>query len=485
MTPRQLLGQARVETFNWVPYLASYIYSLREHETPGIGTAAVDDAGNLYWCPEFISSIGKETAAYVIAHEAIHLIFDHHKRAVEMLGENMSESERYICNIAADLVIEQTLHMMRHLRPDGAVYLGAEVPQLGITLDFPENKSMQEYYRLICEKLKSNDSPQENNDGDDESDGAGGNNNQQGSASDSGGEGGDESGDTGEGDAGGEESGGDHSDGSEVATSGGAGSAPSGQGEAPPPPCSPGSGGSCADGQRRPYEVESDGTWEAYGEDMAAAQAEAAIQAIEQSKPGTVPGSIKEALTQKLRPQPNPFDQLRSAVCTSVAAPIGGRDFSYRRRSRKQPPGDDQTLMHGYICTQPHAVVIVDTSSSMWSRATQAQALSVISQGLRKLRRVKVFCADTHVRSHKLLGTVKQFEWEGGGGTDMAKAIEEVDRRDKPDSIIVVTDAETYWHNKKPRARVVIAYTGSPTSHWRQAIPSWCRVVDLEKAGAA
>lgn len=489
MTPRQLLGQARVHTFEYVPYLASFIYSLREHETPGIGTAAVDDAGNLYWCPEYITSVGKETAAYVIAHEALHLIFDHHRRAVEMLGENMTETERYICNIAADLVIEQTLHMMRHLRPEGAVHLGASVPKLGITLDFPENRSMQEYYRLITEQMKSkNSNPQpESGDGEEQQQG------DDGSADGSGdgdvdGDGNDGGQDMGAGDSGGgseNDDDGTEADGKADASGNGAGTPSAGQGKTPQPPGSPGSGGSCADGQRRPYEVEGDGSWEAYGEDMAAAKAEEAIAEIESSRPGTVPGNIKEALKQKLRPQPDPFDQLRSAVCTSVASPVGGREFSHRRLSRKQPPGDDQPLLHGRICTQPHAVVIVDTSGSMLGKETKAKALSVIGQGLRKLHRVKVYCADTHVRSNKLVATTDRFEWVGGGGTNMAKAIEDVDRKDKPDSIILVTDAETDWSAYKPRARVVVAYTGAPCSHWHNAIPKWYRTVVLEQGARA
>lgn len=477
MTPRQLLGQARVHTFEYVPYLASFIYSLREHETPGIGTAAVDDAGNLYWCPEYITSVGKETAAYVIAHEALHLIFDHHRRAVEMLGENMTETERYICNIAADLVIEQTLHMMRHLRPEGAVHLGASVPKLGITLDFPENRSMQEYYRLITEQMKSQNSnqQQESSDGDDQQ------------RSDSGGDGANPGAQDGGNDeeGGGSEDDGTEADGKADASGSGAGTPSAGQGKAPQKPGSPGSGGSCADGQRRPYEVESDGSWEAYGEDMAAAKAEEAIAEIESSRPGTVPGTLVEALKQKLRPQPDPFDQLRSAVCTSVASPVGGREFSHRRLSRKQPPGDDQPLLHGRICTQPHAVVIVDTSGSMMGKETKAKALSVIGQGLRKLHRVKVYCADTHVRSNKMVATTDRFEWHGGGGTNMAKVIEDVDRKDKPDSIILITDAETDWCSRAPRARVVVAYTGRPGSPWHVGIPKWCRTVVLEKGGTA
>ena len=481
MTPRQLLGQARVHTFEYVPYLASYIYSLREQETPGIGTAAVDAAGNLYWDAEFVSKIGRDQTAYLVAHEVLHLIFDHHSRSQEILGQHPSDLERFVCNVAGDLVIEQTLDMMRHLRPEGAVHLGAEVPAWGITLDFPENKSMQEYYRLIMEKLqKSGDNNQQQGDNDGESDSAGsaGGGGEQGDSSASGGDAPDGAGqDDGERDGdGGDDS---EADGESGASGSGAGSPPSGQGSAPPPPGSPGTGGSCADGCPRPYEIESDGSWEAYGEDMAAAQAEEAIAKYESSNPGRVPGSIKQALKQKLRPTPDPFAQLRSAVCTSVASPVGGRDYSHRRRSRKQPPGDDAPLLHGRITVQPHAVVIVDTSASMMMTEVQAKALSVIAQGLRKLGRVKVYCADTQVQSHKMVATTKLFEWHGGGGTDMSTAIEQVERADKPDSIVLITDAATDWHGKKPRARVVVAYTGHKDSHWHNAIPKWARVVPL------
>jgi predicted metal-dependent peptidase len=517
MTPRQLLAKARIETFTYMPYAASFVYALHEHETPGIGTAAVSEDGRLFWDPEFINKIGREKGAYLILHETLHLVLEHHARAKEIIGENADEFHRYVCNVAADLVIEQTLHMMRHLRPEGAVYLGCEIPSWGITLDLPENKSLQEYYRLILEKLKSkadtspdidDDTQEEESDGGDDSSDAGDEQSDEENEDGSGGE--DGSNDGGEqadsGSAGcnsgqqplDEESqlsgSGDDADfvpnddttgSGHASSSGGEGQHSAGKGKELQKPGSPGSGGSCADGQRRPYETESDGAWEAFGSDMAAARTLEAIATHEQSHPGTVPGNIKAALRQKLRPQPDPFDQLRSAVCTSVASPVGGRDFSRRRRSRKQPLSEDAPLLHGRITVQPHVVVIVDTSGSMMNRDTMARALAVIGQGIRKLSRVKVFCADTHVRSHASVATTKTFDWCGGGGTNMARAIEEVDRTDKPDSIILITDAETGWPDKKPHARVVVAYTGSVGSSWHQRIPSWCRTVALQGGGNA
>ena len=378
--------------------------------------------------------------------------------------------------MAGDLVIEQTLSMMRHLRPEGAIHLGCKIDSWGIALDFPENRSMQEYYRLIMEALQSQQQEQQpqqggtNDNADDDS-----------TPSDSPSPADDPSDGDGQDD---DSDDGSEAAGKEVPSPRGAGTPAAGQGKAPQKPGAPGTGGSCADGQARPYEVEDDGSWDTYAGDMAAARTEQAVVEYESSHPGSVPGTLIEALKCKLRPQPDPFDQLRSAVCTSVASPVGGRDFSHRRRSRKQPPEENAPLLHGRITVQPHAVVIVDTSASMLGSETKAKALSVIGQGLRKLYRVKVFCADMKVRSNKVVSGTDRFEWYGGGGTDMDAAIAEVDRSDHPDSIILVTDAETQWHNKKPRARVVVAYTGKVGSSWHHNIPKWCRVVPLEGSNA-
>ena len=458
MTPRQKLGAARVRTFDYVPYLASHIYTLRERETPGIKTAAVDEDANLYWDAEFVEKHSVEELAYTITHEAVHLIFEHHARAHEIFGEKMTEQERFIANVAADLVIEQTLSNMRKIRPACAVHLGCKVPQLGgMVLDFPENRSMQEYIRLIIEKMK----PQ-GEDGSEDGDEQQGGDMEQPPVT-----GGDEPKDKGKKKP-------------DPKGQGGSGQDASGQGEEEPGPCSPGSGGSAADGKPRPYEIEPDGAWESYGKQSAAA----AIEKYEQSNPGSVPGNILAEVAETLRPQPDPFDVLRSAVCSSVASTVGGRDFSRRRRSRKQPQGEDQPLLHGRMTVQPRAVVIVDTSASMMCKDVYAKAITVISQGLRKLGQVRVYCGDTTLQSNEMVRSCTRFDWKGGGGTDMSKVLMEVDEADKPDAIVLITDAETHWSPDMPRGRVVVAYTGKRGSRWETSIPKKFKVVPLVKKGA-
>lgn len=148
---------------------------------------------------------------------------------------------------------------------------------------------------------------------------------------------------------------------------------------------------------------------------------------------------------------------------------------TYRRLSRKQPP--DVCRLRGQLTTQASAVVIVDTSGSMGDRETKEKALQVVADGLKKLRSVKVVCADTHIRSSSKLQDVKNFEWVGGGGTDMARALRDVDKDDRPDSIVLITDAMTDWPSRQTRAKVIVALTCD--SPWRGQIPAWCKTVPL------
>jgi len=449
MTPRDKLAQGRVRTFEYAPYLASYIYSLKQQETPGSGTCGVTKDGILCWDPKFVDSLDRDSLAYVILHESLHLIFRHHVRAGEVYGETPDPQLQLAMNIAGDLVIEQTLGFMRPLRPPGAVYLGAPCPQLGIELNFPPNLDMLQYYGLITSALRdrpkrpggggSGDEQEDEKDGSDEGDGVGNSRVQNKSPQKQGGK-------------------------------KGSSNQPNGRAAA----CQPGSGGSAGDGVRRPYEAE-DESWQAFQELVNAGNLEQAIAKHEAQHPGSVPGFIKEQVKHFLRPQPDPFEHLRSVVASATASPLGGRAASYRRLSRKQPA--DIARLRGLLSTQASAVVIVDTSGSMGDRETKEKALEVVARGLRKLKSVKVVCADTRICSSQRLTSVANFAWQGGGGTDMAVALEEVDRTDRPDSIVLITDAMTGWPARQTRARVIVALTCD--SCYRESIPRWCKTVPL------
>lgn len=446
MTPREKLAAGRVRTFDHAPYLASYIYSLKQQETPGSGTCGVTMDGVLCWDPKFIDSLDRDTLAYVILHEALHLILRHHARANEVYGDQPDPQMQLAMNIAGDLTIEQMLGFMRPVRPPGAVYLGAPCPQLGIKLDFPPGLDMLQYYGLITAAMR-----------------------QQPKRPDGGGEGGDDKDESDAGDGVGNSQVKSKSPQKQGGKKGSA-NQPNGRAAA----CQPGSGGSAGDGVRRPHEAR-DESWQAFQESVNASNLEQAIQKHEAQHPGSVPGFLKETLKHFLRPQPDPFEHLRSVVASATASPLGGRMASYRRLSRKQPA--DIARLRGLLSTQASAVVIVDTSGSMGDRETKEKALEVVAKGLRKLKSVKVVCADTRICSSQRLTSVENFQWAGGGGTDMAAALEEVDRTDKPDSIVLITDAMTGWPSRQTRARVIVALTCD--SCYRESIPRWCKTVPL------
>lgn len=453
MTPREKLASGRVRTFEYMPYLASYIYALKQSETPGSGTCSVSKDGVIHWDPAFIESIDTNTAAYVFIHEALHLIFRHFSRAQAEYGERPSEQQRFVMNVAGDLVIEQTMSALRALRPKDAVHLGCTMHSLGgIVLDFPQNLDMIAYYKLIMARLaKPPQAPPQ------EQPSSGGTQQQpqQGPSAPSVGTADQK-----------RPQGKDGKQGSKQGKSNVAAA------------CDPSAGGSAGDGVQRDYEVP-DPSWDAFGEMISAGFVDRAVREAEMLAPGTVPGQLRQALEVFLRPQPDPFEHLRSLVASSTAAPLGGRLATYRRLSRKQPA--DMCRLRGQLTTQATAVVIVDTSGSMGDRETKERALTVIADGLRKLKSVKVVCADTRIRSSATLREVKNFVWHGGGGTAMDVAIQQVDKDDHPDSIVLITDAATGWPRRQPRARVVVALTCD--SFYARNIPRWCKTVPLFSKG--
>jgi predicted metal-dependent peptidase len=211
---------------------------------------------------------------------------------------------------------------------------------------------------------------------------------------------------------------------------------------------------------------------------------EDAIEKQEAAAPGSVPGALKAAVDLKIRPQPDPFDVLRAAVARAVASPVGCPDYTLRKFSRRQQ--QDGPRLRGTKTEMPNCVIILDTSGSMalvGGGSERAQrAFDVIAKGVRRLRAVKVVCFDARLHGRQVVTSAKNFKVQGGGGTDMAEAIEQVDREDRPDAIILITDLETGWPKQKPRARVVVAAVS--TSYGVDAVPAWARLVDVSKGGA-
>ena len=239
-------------------------------------------------------------------------------------------------------------------------------------------------------------------------------------------------------------------------------------------PLDPANAGSNSDGQPKDYEDKTTGVEQGMIE-HALREAEKRIDEIESTNPGTVSASIRKSLERRLRPQPDPFDELRCVVGRSVSSTIGSDEYTYRRLSRRQQP--DQARRRGVIRLAPECSIIIDTSGSM--QGTEMRCYKAIADGLRRVHRPRVIAYDTAVQSAKRISSLEQFQFQGYGGTDMTGAIEEEDKNHHPDCIVLVTDGETNWPARRTRARLIVALVRGKPGY--RTPPAWARVIDLTR----
>ena len=103
---------------------------------------AVDKYNRLYVNPEFCNSLSTGHCAYVLLHEVLHIVLDHPKRFLKMMGPDATEKQHYICNIAADLCVQQLLHNdAGEYEIDGSVMIDGCIP--GTKIPFLKIKGLR------------------------------------------------------------------------------------------------------------------------------------------------------------------------------------------------------------------------------------------------------------------------------------------------------------------------------------------------------
>jgi predicted metal-dependent peptidase len=197
-------------------------------------------------------------------------------------------------------------------------------------------------------------------------------------------------------------------------------------------------------------------------------------------QPGQFPGGWVRWAAATLRPKLDWRKLLSAAIRSAIAAVSGASDYSYQRPPRRRVP---RVVLPSMQRPVPRVAVIVDTSGSV-GEADLQRAWSEVHGCLRTLgvRRdlLTVFAAD--VDAHRLTGPPRrQIALLGGGGTNMAKAIETaLESPARPDLVVVITDGFTPWPVRKPSRPVIVALLPSAMS--RPPTPSWARTVDIDDA---
>lgn len=425
------LTRAKIKAKGWMPYLSHILSSMRTHIEPGIPTMAVDQDCRLYVNEQWIQTLSVTELAYVLLHEVLHVVLSHAKRRKATLPD-ATEEQCFWWNVAADLCIQQLLakHHRAH-EPKEGIKIEGKVPKTDVPFlrvpGLTPGMNTEGYYGVLWDFVsKQPKQPQP-----------------QPQPQPSGG------GDDGKQDTQGKQ-----------------------------PSLDPSNAGSGSDGKKRKYERPSRLADQALAE-AKLSEVERRMDECEAKSPGSTPGALRQAIKARLHPQPDPFDQLRGVVARSVASPLGADEQTYRRLYRRQPP--NVARMRGIVRMAPECSVIVDTSGSMSCGDIKDKAITAVSQGLRKVQRPRVVCFDTRVQDARRLSSMRDFQWCGNGGTDMAAACEQEDREHKPDAIVLITDGETGWPDKPTRARLIVALCQDPGR--RHQPPSWAKVVRCYEEG--
>ena len=205
---------------------------------------------------------------------------------------------------------------------------------------------------------------------------------------------------------------------------------------------------------------------------------------------GTAPSSMVEEAETLLKPSPTPWQRLLAAhVRQAVAWAAGHVDQSYQRRSRRRDNailrplggGDGRKLVKpGWVAPTPSIEAIVDTSGSM-SVADVAVCRNEIEAIARKVGcrgdSLVVTEVDAKVQSSQKYRTQKALGGiHGRGGTDMRVGIQHaLNRKHRPDIIVLLTDGETPYPEAKLPVPLIVVIVGEPSGLF--PIPPWAKTV--------
>lgn len=431
-------SRLRTAAQGFLPYLYQHVASLVPVPTPGLGTMGVDKWCRVYYDPEMFEKWDINKSAAIILHEDLHILLGHHRRFDAHVGVNAGPEERFLGNIAMDFCCNQILLKLEGYKLDKEWCLPS---QFGL----PDDLSFEEYYNLLQEQRKNGQikitlvpwdgtgpcygsMPGQSGDGKQEMQVQGKPNTKQ-------------------------------------------------------------RGGSCSDGQQRPWEQgpppgepgSKDGNAPGLSEfDQKMIEQEVAnnIDRHQREKGrGNMSGYLTRLADSILRPKVDPFKALHAAVKYAVSATNGHGDYTWKKLPRRAPAGS--LRLPAPFRPLPKVIVTVDTSGSMGDEDL-SKALGVIKLGLRSVPAggIMVYAGDTDLKASKKCFRTDDVILAGGGGTSQASLVRSAFREaGRVDAIVMVTDGETDWP-KQLGPRVVVCLTRGSRESCH--VPDWMTCIPLE-----
>ncbi|MFC7720410.1 vWA domain-containing protein [Nonomuraea recticatena] len=186
---------------------------------------------------------------------------------------------------------------------------------------------------------------------------------------------------------------------------------------------------------------------------MSALERDLLVRAVASRIRGEAPYGWRRWAESILRPQADWRVVLAALVRRSLAQASGRVDYSYRRPSRRDVQG---VVLPSLVRPLPRVVVLVDTSGSVTEPALR-RVLGEIDGILRACGtgQVEVVCCDAAAHPVQRVTRAADVELVGGGGTDLRAGFEAA-RALRPDVLIALTDGDTPWPERRPRAQVIV-----------------------------
>lgn len=438
------LVAAKMIAFERRPYFGAGFSALIPVRTPGLGTLACDQYWRMYYDPAVLEEWSVMTLAGAITHELSHLLREHFARS-KKFGPTF---DQMIGNIAGDLEINDDLIAEVHLqtrqpltpmpnfrrRGKDGKHVDCGMPLCPKLYNLKDGQLFETYYYQLLEQA---DDPKSQ------------------FAKDFGKQDGNQDGE--------------------------------GDGEGKPDPTQ-GRCGSCAHGRDQKHQQpapdgldnsETPGLTEAEQELIRRQVAKDMNEYKESStRQGNLPGGWERWAKNYLSPKVNYLAWIRACINNAWAEANGKVDFTWSRPSRRAGAYGDFRLP-GMVAPVPQIGIAVDTSGSM-SETQLSQCLAEISGVVSQMgnnEEIMVASCDASVHNVQKVTRVSDIKLFGGGGTDMGVALKALgELKPKRDIMIVLTDCETGWPEKRPEGTIVIvqiAGSGGP--------PPWpCHHVRIE-----
>ena len=196
----------------------------------------------------------------------------------------------------------------------------------------------------------------------------------------------------------------------------------------------------------------------------------------------TVPGGWRRWADRRLRPAVDWRAELGALLRRGVRRAAGRVDFTYARPSRRT--AGDGIVMPAMVGPDPDVALVVDTSGSITPAALTGfltEITEILTRAAGPRRRLRVICCDRRAHGIQTVRRAEDIELVGGGGTDQREGMSAaLALRPRPDLILVLTDGQTPWPERRPPVPVVIGLVEpGPGLRAEAPPPAWARTIPL------